>query len=367
MEAGDATQTASPPAPPPGHPDGTGVTATLDRFQRRHTWAGFPLAVVYKYVDDMGGYLAALLTYYAFVSLFPLLLLLTTVLGIVLRGNPDLQARILDSALAQFPVVGQQLGEPQGLGGSTAGIVIGAMVSLYGALGVAQAFQYATNTAWRVPRNQRPNPILSRVRGLLILGTAGLAILGTTVLSTLASTSIGSLGWFSRAFFVVASVVVNALVFTLAFRISTTRALSVRDVAPGAAITAVAWLLLQTFGVAYVTSVVQGRSATNGVFAIVLGLLAYLYLSFVVLVLATEVNVVRVDHLHPRALLTPFTDDVSLTRGDKRAYAGAAEAQRSKGFQTIDVRFDRPPPQQAPTDDGATTDAGRDPERRVVD
>jgi YihY family inner membrane protein len=328
--------------PRTGAPTGRGVTAVLDRFQRRHAWAGFPLAVVYKYVDDLGGYLAALLTYYAFVSLFPILLLLTTVLGVVLAGNPELQARIVDTALAQFPVVGGQLGQPQALRGDTAGIVVGLLVALYGALGVAQAFQFANNTVWRVPRNERPNPILGRARGLLILGIAGLAILGTTVLSTLGSTSIGSLGGLVRVLLLLASVLVNTGIFALAFRFSTTRSLGGRQVLPGAALAALAWLLLQNFGVAYVTGVVQGRSATNGVFAIVLGLLAYLYLSFVALVLCAEVNVVRVDRLHPRALLTPFTDDVRLTRGDERAYAGAAEAQRSKGFQTIDVSFDQP-------------------------
>ena len=79
----------------------------LDRFQQRHTWAGFPIAVVYKYADDQGNYLAALITYYGFLSLFPLLLLLSTVLGFALAGNPELQHQILDSTLSQFPVIGE--------------------------------------------------------------------------------------------------------------------------------------------------------------------------------------------------------------------------------------------------------------------
>jgi len=97
------------------------LTAQLDRFQQRHPSAGFPLAVLYKYVDDFGGYLAALITYYAFVSLFPLLLLLATVLGFVLAGDPHLQQEILGSALHQFPVVGGQLGDPKRLGGGVVG------------------------------------------------------------------------------------------------------------------------------------------------------------------------------------------------------------------------------------------------------
>ena len=97
----------------------------VDRFQQRHPAAGFPLAVLYKYADDSGGYLAALMAYYGFLSLFPLLLLLSTVLSFVLSGDPDLQQRVLNSALRQFPVVGDQLGDPKRLGGGAFGLVIG--------------------------------------------------------------------------------------------------------------------------------------------------------------------------------------------------------------------------------------------------
>ncbi len=353
---------AVPPDPPrddrtdraPVPTDGPGrLTGVLDRYQQRHPAAGFPLAVVYKYFDDFGPYLAALITYYAFVSLFPLLLLMTTVLGFVLAGNPHLQDQIIHSALAQFPVVGTQLGEPKRLGGGVLGLVVGILVSLYGGLGVAQALQYATNTAWAVPRNSRPNPFKARGRSLLLLGTGGLAVLGTTALSALGIGSAGSLALLGSVLALAASVAINTAVFVLAFRISTPRALTVRDVAPGAVAAAVGWQLLQSFGVVYVTRVVRGASDSNGVFALVLGLLAFLYLTAVVVVLSMEVNVVRVDRLHPRSLLTPFTDRVVLTPADRRAYAGQAGAQRTKGFETVDVTFDQPSP--------ATEDTHREP------
>ena len=108
---------------------------------------------------------------------------------------------------------------------------------------------------------------------------------------------------------------------------------------PGALAAAVSWQLLQTFGVAYVAHVVKNASATNGVFAIVLGLLAFLYITSVVVVLCAEINVVRAGELYPRALLTPFTDNVDLTSGDRRTYTRQAEAQRAKGFEDIDVTF----------------------------
>ena len=314
----------------------------LDRLQRRHPVAGFPIAVVYKYVDDSGPYLAALITYYAFVSLFPLLLLMSTVLGTVLAGDPELQARLIDSALSQFPVVGDQLGAPEELSGGVLGVMVGVLGSLYGGLGVAQAVQYAMNTAWAVPRNDRPNPFLARGRSLLLLGTAGLAVIGTTALSAVGARGEGVAATVVQVLLFVAAIAVNAVVFVFAFRLATPRHLTVPQVLPGALTAAVLWQLLQTFGVTYVGHVMDTASATNGVFALVLGLLAFLYLAAVVGVLCVEINVVRVDRLYPRALLTPFTDDVELTAGDRRSYTGLAKAQRSKGFQEVEVTFDPP-------------------------
>ncbi|GAB2908861.1 hypothetical protein GCM10027047_03790 [Rhodococcus aerolatus] len=318
-----------------------GVADRLDGLQQRHPALSFPLGVVYKFVDDQGGYLAALIAYYAFVSLFPLLLLLTTVLSVVLVGHPEVQQQVVTSALSQIPVIGSQLGEPDRLSGGTAGVVIGVVGATYGALGVAQAFQNALNTAWAVPRNSRPNPILARGRSLLLLGTVGLALLATTVVSAVGG-GLGGFGVAGRTVALVASVLVNAAAFVLAFRIGTTRAVSVRDVAPGAIAAAVVWQLLQSFGALYVGRVVATSSATNGVFALVLGLLAFLYVASLAIVLCIEVNAVRVDRLHPRSLMTPFTDDVVLTPGDRRAYRNQAQAQRTKGFETVDVTFAAP-------------------------
>lgn len=318
------------------------VVEKLDRLQRRRRAAGFPIAVIYKYVDDSGPYLAALITYYAFVSLFPLLLLFSTILSNVLVNNPELQQQLLESAVSQFPVVGQQIGEPRGLSGGVLGVVVGILGSLYGALGVAQAIQYAMNTAWAVPRNSRPNPFLARGLSLLLVATAGLAVIGTTALATFTAGHAGSMGGASRVLTVIGSVAINAAVFVFAFRLATARPLTIRQVLPGAFTAAVLWQLLQTFGVTYVSRVMTTASATNGVFALVLGLLAFLYLAAVVGVLCVEINAVRVNRLWPRALLTPFTDDVDLTAGDRRSYTGMAKAQRTKGFETVHVSFDPP-------------------------
>ena len=318
------------------------IVERLDRFQKRHPAAGFPLGVLYKYIDDGGGNLAALIAYYAFLSLFPLLLLLTTVLGLVLVGHPHLQQQVLTSTVAQLPVVGQELGQPDRIGGGALGLTVGVLGALYGGMGVGQAAQNAMNTVWAVPRNSRPDPFKARGRSLLLLGTAGLAVLGTTFLTALGGSNVGSLGPVLKVVVLLASVAVNALVFVFVFRVATARVLSNRDVAPGALAAALVWQLLQTFGVVYVKHVAHSASATNGVFALVLGLLAFFYLTGAAVVMCAEINAVRVDRLHPRSLLTPFTDNVELTRADQRSYTDQAKAQRFKGFEEVDVTFNDP-------------------------
>ncbi len=318
-------------------------TDRLDSFQRSHRGLAFPIAVVYKFGDDQGNYLAALITYYAFLGLFPLLLLASSILGFVLHGNPHLQTEILNSALSQFPVIGDQLKRPGGIRGSGTAVLIGALGSLYGALGVAQATQNAMNIAWGVPRNKRPNPLMARARSLLLLLTAGLGILATTFLSTLGSavdafdTRIGPWLQVARS---IAAVCLNAGVFILLFRFATTHRHSLKRAVPGAFTAAIALQLLQLEGAQYVEHVIKHASVMGGVFALVLGLIAWIYLASMIVVFSVEINVVKAHRLYPRALLTPFTDNVDLTAGDQRAYSDYAEATRSKDFEQVTVSFE---------------------------
>jgi membrane protein len=339
-----------------------GPIGRLDRFQQRHPVVGLPLAVFYKYFDDGGGNLAAQITYYAFVSLFPLLLLASTILGIVLAGHPDLQARVLDSALAQLPVVGEDLQRPEGIGGGATGLVIGIAGALYGAMGVGQAVQNAVNTAWTVPRNDRPNPFAARGRSIVLLAVIGGDVIGTTALAGIVGAA-DFIGPLSRVAVLLGSLVIHAAAFGFVFRFGTTRPLTWRDVLPGACLGALVWLAMQYVGVAYVGRTVDSASGTNGVFAVVLGLLAFLYLTSVLVLLCLELDVVLVDRLHPRTLLTPFTDNVVLTPGDKRSYTDLAKAQRLKGFQHVEVEFDASPAEKraAAADaaqEGATGEGG---------
>ncbi|GAA1952710.1 hypothetical protein GCM10009798_09920 [Nocardioides panacihumi] len=319
------------------------VVAAVDQAQRRFPPAAFPLGVIYKFFDDQGNYLAAIVTYYAFIAIFPLMLLGSSILGFFLDGNPKLQAELLNSAFSQFPIIGDQLGRPGSIQGSTGGVIIGSIAALYGAMGLGQAIQNTLNTAWSVPRNSRPNPFLLRLRSLLLLATAGVAVLALSVVSTLgANTQIFGprIDTTLRWLITIVTVLLIGTVLTLLFRLATARDHPLRSAAPGAFALAIMWQFLQWIGTVYVTNVINEASGMNKTFALVLGLIAFIYVAAVMGVLGIEVNVVLVRRLWPRALLTPFTDSVDLTDADRRAYASYALMNRHKGFETVAVTFD---------------------------
>ncbi|MCW2856530.1 MAG: ribonuclease [Marmoricola sp.] len=314
-----------------------------DAFQRRHRVVGLPLGVMYKFFDDQGNYLAAIITYYAFIAIFPMLLIASSVLGFVLQGNHGLEKEVLNSALRQFPIVGTQLGQPEGIKGSTSAIVVGTLTALYGTLGLGQAAQNAVSVTLAIPRNSRLNPIVSRLRSLLLLLVAGLTVLALAVLTILASHTEmfgldigGTLQWALR----LGSVAATAGVLALMLTFSSSKRQSVGQAIPGALAVATLWQLLQALGGVYVDHVLTKAGSMNSVFALVLGLLALVYLAATMAVLGLEINVVVANRLYPRALLTPFTDAVQLTDADRRVYTEYAQAQRHKGFQRVHVDFD---------------------------
>jgi YihY family inner membrane protein len=323
-----------------------GAIRRIDEYQRRHRWLGVPIAVVYKFADDQGGYLAALITYYGFLSLFPLLLVFSTVLGFALPGNEALQQQLVDSALAQFPIIGDQLTDTaQPLRGSGTGLAVGILVALYGALGVAVAIQNALNQVWGVPMNRRPDPVRARLRSLLLLLLFGLGVLVTTALSGLAAGAgdVGArLDLGLRVAAIAVSVTANCMLAVLAFRTLTARPVSLRDVLPGAVLAALAFQVLLSTGAFFVRTGLLGSSQVYGLFGIVLGLLAWIYLESMIVVLAAELNAVLAERLWPRSLLTPFVEDVDLTHADRRSYTSYANAQRYKESESITVEFDEP-------------------------
>jgi membrane protein len=310
------------------------ILRRVDALQKRHAPLAFPVAVVRKFGDDQAGNLAAVIAYYGFFSLFPLLLVLVTVLGMILRSNPDLQTRIVDSALANFPVIGTDISRNvHALEGSGGTIALGIALTLWSGLGVIKATQTAMNTVWNVPFEHRPNFLKSTLRALIMLGVLGVMTLASAAAGTVGG---GSSQWWLVVLGLAISLVVNLFLFLLAFRVLTSENLTWRDVLPGAAMGSVAWTTLQALGGYYVSREIQGASDVYGAFAVVIGLLAWIFIGVQLTLLAAEVNVVRKRHLWPRSLVQPpFTD------ADVEALTRYAKQEGRRPEERIDVEVQR--------------------------
>jgi YihY family inner membrane protein len=307
-----------------------------DRFQQRHRWLGFAAAVIKKFGDDGAGQLAALIAYYGFFALFPLLLVFVTVLGFVLEGNPSAQASVLHSTLSQFPIIGEQLEHNvHSLTGSPVGLAIGVVGSLLAGLGITGAAQNAFNQVWYVPRKQRPNFLKWRVRGVaLIVALGALTIVSTVVAGYV---TVGGHSAAAIVSGVSVALVVNLLLFFTAFRLLTARDVLTRDLLPGVVVAALLWQILQHIGGYYVEHVVRHAKETSGLFAFVLGLLSWLYLGAQVTLLAAEVNVVRARRLWPRSFFSP-----PLLEADRRTLRSLAEVEERVDEENVEVSFDGP-------------------------
>jgi inner membrane protein YhjD len=304
-----------------------------DKQQQQRAWIAFPYAVMKKFGDDQAGNLAALIAYYGFLSLFPLMLVLVTLLGLLLRNNPELQDTIRTSALANFPVLGEQISNNvHSLRGSGLALGIGLALSLWAGLGVMKVLQTAMNAVWNVPYRHRPNLWASLLRAIIML-----LVLGVITIASAAAGSVGggSDDWLLGIFGIAVSVVLNLVLFLLAFRILTTEDVTWGDVLPGALIAALAWTTLQAIGGYIVSHQLQGASDTYGTFAIVIGLLAWIYLGAQMTLFAAEVNVVRKRRLWPRAIVQP-----PLTEADERALKSYAEQEARRPEENVNVRID---------------------------
>jgi YihY family inner membrane protein len=326
---------------PAGRPAGGGSAVNLvervlrrvDRYQQAHGWLGFPFGVAKKFGDDKGGNLTTLLAWNGFFALFPLLLILVTVLGFLLAGHPAFERRVLHSALAQFPIIGDQLqSNIHGLRANTVGLVVGLAIFLWGARGVTQAGQHAMAEIWNVPGKHRPSFATRQLRGLLLLLVFALGVIATTALASLAVLAGHSLA-FTLAN-LVASAAVNTGLFLLAFRVLTPGQIPTRQLLLGAGVAGVLWVLLQSIGGYLVGHNLKHASQVYGFFAIVLGLLSWLYLAAEATLYAAEVNVVRARGLWPRSILQP-----PLTRSDRRALTDLAKQEERRPEESIQVNF----------------------------
>jgi membrane protein len=276
----------------------------IDRFQQRHPVLAFPAAVYRELQDMKAGYLGAMLTFFAFVSLFPLLLILTTVLGAVLRSHPQLQQDVLNSALVDFPVIGDQLKTNiHDFGRSGVALLISIIITAIGALGLANAAQYAMNLLWSVPEERQPKFPQSWLRSLGIIGTMGLGVLSTTALTALGEWASGHVFTAGlRLALLAASFVLTALLFWLGMRTATAPEVKAHDLRLSAVLATVFWQGLQYLGGFIAAHQLRHASTLYGIFGLVLGLLAWIYLQARLTLIAVASDVVRAHGKWPRSL-----------------------------------------------------------------
>ena len=341
------------------------VLRRADLIQQDRPWLAFAIAAWKKFGDDQAGNLAALVAYYAFFSIFPLLLVLVTVLDLVLRGNPHLRDQLLDSAFSQYPLIGGQ--HFHSLSGTGIALVVGLAGTLFGARGVANAIQNALNTAWEVPFTRRPGFPWSYLRSFSLIVVIGVGQIATITLSSMAGGTghvISSAG--ARVLAILAALVLNVGVFWLTFLVGTAREVGTRDMLLGAVIAAVGWQILLTFGGYLIAHELKTRSA-YGAFGAVLGVLTWFYLQAQLTLYAVEIDVVRVRRLWPRSLFPP-----PLTDADVRAYQLYAAAEQRRPDLAVELRRTDEPGAgtgrhraDGPAGDPGATTAARRPDGRT--
>jgi YihY family inner membrane protein len=312
------------------------VVRRVDGFQQTHRPLAIAFGVVKKFGDDRAGSLAALIAYYGFLAIFPLMLLLTTVLGFAMERNSELKRLVLRSALRDFPIVGQQLGEAiHPLQGNALALAVGVVGLIWGSLGVTQAGQLAMAEVWNVPGVDRP-PFLARVlRGFCLLGVFGVGLVATTLIASLSA--FGS-GLPVEAAGVALSIALNIGLFVLAFRVLTVGDVPTGSLVPGAILGGICWSLLQMLGVYLVGNQLRHASQVYGFFASVLGLVWWLFLGAQLTLYAAEANVVWARRLWPRSIVQP-----PLTEADKRAFDDIALQGERRPEQSVESRWEDDP------------------------
>jgi YihY family inner membrane protein len=306
----------------------------VDRTQQRFEPPAFVFGVIKKYGDDNGGVLAANLTYSAFVSLFPLLLVLVTILGLVAASDPGFRQAAVNAVASQVPIIGTELtGNVHQLQKSSLiGLIVGLVTLVWGTTGLAQAGLFTMEQVWNLPGPARPGFFPRLGRALLFLVLLSLVVVATSLLASLSTYGHHAL---SFVLFVQAvQATVNSGMYFVGFRILTPKGVPSRDLAPGAIAAGICWTALQVAGVYLIHHYLHSNSV-YGVFATVLGLVAWLYLAAQITVYCAEINVVLARTLWPRSIIQP-----PLTEADRASLALQALQNQRREEQQVIVTFD---------------------------
>jgi membrane protein len=321
----------------------------FDRYQQRRRWLAVPLAVVKKFGDDQAGNLAALVAYYSFFSLFPLLLVFITILGYVLQHNAGDLASIESSIQRNFPAFDRTLHFTT-LHGSTVALILGLVAALWSGLGVTNAAQQAFDRVWAVPFKARPDFLHSKLRGLGLLVFLGLLFIIATGASGVVAGGLGGPG--AKVLGIAISLAANVGLFLAAFRLLTAASVETRCLWVGVVTAAVFWTILQAVGGLYVGHVLKHMSAAYSTVTTPIALIIWLHLGAQMTMYAAELNVVLQRGLWPRSLIGPPTEPA-----DQRTLTALAKVEERHDDETVEVTF---------AEGGSNGEVSRpDPEQRI--
>jgi YihY family inner membrane protein len=323
----------------------------VDATQQRFTPTAFIFGVVKKYGDDNGGVLVSNLAYSAFLSLFPLLLVLVTILGLVASANLSIRTDVLNAVANQVPLIGKTLTEnvQQLHRASVIGLIVGVIGLIWGASGLAQAGLFTMEQVWNLPGPARPGFVQRLGRAGLFLCLLGGGVIVTTGLASLTTYLPNGLAF--KVPLEVVTAAFNAGMYLGGFRALTPKGVPTGKLLPGAITGGIGWTILQVLGTYLVHHFLHSDSV-YGVFGIVLGLLAWITLAVEVTVYSAEINVVLARRLWPRSIVQP-----PLTEADRASMALQALQNQRRPEQHVEVTFDdRPADAEAPAGTPQTPD-----------
>jgi YihY family inner membrane protein len=303
-----------------------------DRYQKEHPAVGIPVAVFRKFSEDRSTNLASMIAFWAFFSLFPLLLVFVTLLGYFVPA--DIKAKVLGNVSSMLPLLNTSA--TQSLHGAWWALVLGLATALWSGMAVVRNTELAFNAVWEIPYTKQPKLVSQIVRAVSVLATIGLGLVLSTLISGFVSgTATGiNLGWAGRVLGYVISLALDVGLFVALFRILTNRDVTTRDVLPGATLSGVLFFVLQALSSLIISRYLQNAQGTYGQFATVITILWWFYLQSIITLLGAQLNVVLKRRLHPRGVVDPPD-----TEADERAYESYARERTYVDEERVHADF----------------------------
>jgi len=305
----------------------------LDDFQQKHKVLAVAIATGKKFGEDQSTNLASMIAFWAFFSIFPLLLVLVTLLGFFLpTGTKD---GVLHQVAHFFPLL--DTSSISGLSGSWWALIVGIVTALWSGSAVVRTVQFAFNSVWEIPYHQRPKFVEKLLRSLLVLSTIGVGLVISVLITGFISGASNTLhlAWFGHLIGYVIAVALDVGLFIAAFRMLTDRDISTKDVLPGAILSGVAFWVLQSLSSLIISHYLANAQSTYGKFATVITMLWWFYITSIVTLLGAQLNVVLKERLYPRGLV-----NAPSTEADHRFYANVARERTYHENEQVETRFE---------------------------